>query len=474
MLKNKFSFSRKFFENRICGSVFSKLTGAKDFYQSVWRLALPIAAQSFIMSALNMVDTIMVGQLGETEIAAVGLGNQIYFILYLYLSAVGGSASIFIAQLWGKKDIHDIRRFLGLSLLINFISGLFFFVTVALVPTAILSFFSADHNLINIGAEYLRITSISYLMVAVTTSYSAALRSMEEVKLPMRVNAFALLLNAVLNYLLIFGKLGLPALGIRGAAIGTVIARCLEMLVLTAAVYGGKYLIAAKPREMFRFSGDLVKRFVATASTVVTKDMIWAVGVTLYAAVYGRMGTEVMAVMNIITTIRQLAFVLFIGLANACLIMVGKQIGAGEDKRAYSYGEKFLFLAVGFGLLTGVLVFSARGLLLAPYNISPDTVNRAGGVLTVFAVILFIIVFNMIAVVGIMRGGGDTMFTLVMDLIAVYFIGLPLAYLGGLVWQLPVEWVFALINVQEIFKMIVLMKRFITKKWINDLTHEVV
>ena len=456
-----------------CPGIFRKLLGDSNFYRIVLRLALPVTLQSFIMSALNMLDTIMVGQLGEMEIAAVGLSNQLYFNLHLYISAVCGSSSIFISQFWGKQDRSNIRRILGLSLLVNFVSALIFFLAGALIPDSILSLFSKDTELIELGSDYLRITSISYIMVAITATYSAALRSMEEVKLPMRASVIGLSANAILNYLLIFGHLGFPRLGVIGAAIGTIISRLLEMSILLFATYGYRYLDISKFMEMFRIPKELVKRYFTTSSVVVAKDMIWAIGMTMYMAIYGRMGTEVVAVLNIVSTIRQLATVFFIGLANACLIMVGKEIGAGDEEKAYVYSERFLIITALLGILMGGVLFFFKDLILLPYNVSAATMSYAVEVLLVLSCILFMSVFNMVGIVGVLRSGGDAMFCLLLDLIAVYIIGLPLAYLGGLVWHLSIGWVFALVNLQEVYKMVLVVKRFVTRKWINNLVNDV-
>jgi putative MATE family efflux protein len=458
-----------FFQNMVSPKLFSD----SKFYKIVFRLALPVTLQSFIMASLHMVDNIMVGQLGETPIAAVGLSNQVYFNLHLYINAVAGSCSIFISQFWGKKDRVSIRRILGLGLIVNFVSAFLFFLAGALIPEKILALFSDDPELISIGVDYLRITAFSYVMMAITATYSAALRSMEEVKLPMRASLIGLSINAVLNYVLIFGHFGFPKLGVSGAAIGTVIARLVEMGILLTATYGYKYLNIAKFKEMFRLPTDLVKRYFGMSSVVVAKDMVWAIGMTVYMGIYGRMGTEVVAVINITNTIRQLAMVFFIGLANACLIMVGKEIGSGDEEKAYIYSERFLLMTVVIGLFMGAVVFSLKDLLLLPYKISAETAAIAVRVLSVFSVIFFATVFNMVGIVGVLRSGGDATFCLIMDVVAVYVIGLPLAYLGGLVWGLTIYWVFALVNIQEFFKMFLVVKRFITRKWINNLVKEV-
>ncbi len=448
------------------------LLADQDFYKSFFKLALPITVQYFISASLNLVDNIMVGQLGTIELAAGGLANQVYFLLLLFLLGISGGASIFAAQFWGKKDLPNTRRILGLGLMISGGASLLFFLISVFNSQAILRLFSQDRSVIELGAEYLRITSFTYPMTAITACYAAVLRSIGEVKLPMRVNLIAIVINTVLNYLLIFGHFGLPQLGVAGAAIATLIARLVETAVLLAASFHHPNRLASKPAEMFRISVLLTKRFISTTGIVVAKDLIWALGMVLYMVIYARMGTEVVASINIVSTTRQLLFVLFNGIAGACLVMVGNQIGAGDEPKAFLYSKRFLIITTITGIFTGILTALGNGLILAPYKITASVFQQSQAILLMNALFLPATVINMVAVVGILRSGGDIMFCLIMDLVAVYLIGMPLAILGQSVWNYPVEGVFVLISLQEIFKMVLCLKRFLSKRWINNLVND--
>ena len=448
------------------------LLGDREFYKIFFKLAIPITIQHFVSASLNLVDNIMVGQLGAVELAAVGLANQVYFLLILFLLGVSGGASIFAAQFWGKQDLKNIRKILGLSLLISGAAAFFFFLISLLNSQTIMGFFSTDRQVIELGAEYLSITSFTYLMTAITVCYAAVLRSTGEVRLPLLVNFIGILINTVLNYLLIFGILGLPKLGVAGAAIATVIARLVETAVLLFVSYRHKYIVAAKPWEMFEIPVVLAKRFVTTTGLVVAKDLIWAFGMVLYMTIYAKMGTEVVASINIVFTISQLITVLFNGIAGACLVMVGNQIGSGDETRAFLYSKRFLMITIIIGVYMGVLTVLGSSLLLAPYKITTAVFQQSQALLFVYAVFLPLTVFNMVTVVGVLRSGGDIMFCLIMDLVAVYLIGMPLAIFGQSVWHYPVEGVFALITLQEVFKMALCLQRFVSKRWINNLVNE--
>lgn len=453
--------------------MFKDLFGDGTFYKTFFKLAIPVTIQYFVTASLNLVDNIMVGQLGAVELASVGLANQVYFLLLLFLLGVSGGASVFTAQFWGKRDLKSIHRVLGLSLIISGAAALIFFVISVFNSHAILRLFSDDQPVIHLGAQYLRITSISYVMTAITACYSAVLRSSGEVKLPMRVNVIAIITNTVFNYILIFGNFGAPKLGVAGAAIATLIARLIETTILLTASYRHEYVVNSKFTEMFIIPADLVKRFVNTTSGVVVKDFIWAFGMVLYMIVYAKMGTDVVASINIVSTVRQLMTVLFNGIASACLVMVGNKIGAEDYSTAFSYSKRFLLLTTMVSIVMAILTVLGSSFILSPYNISPAVFKQARAILCILALYMPITVIDMVAIVGVFRSGGDVTFCLVMDLVAVYFIGLPLGFLGQAVWHLPIEGVFALFSSQEIFKFILCTKRFISKRWINNLVRDI-
>ncbi|MGE5604324.1 MAG: MATE family efflux transporter [Bacteroidota bacterium] len=448
------------------------LLGDGEFYRVFFKLAIPVTIQYFVSASLNLVDNIMVGQLGATELAAVGLANQVYFLLILFLLGISGGASIFAAQFWGKRDLPNIRRILGLSLLISGSAAVLFFLVSIINSRAILGLFSQDRPVVELGAEYLRITSFTYLLTAVTACYAAVLRSIGEVKLPMRVNLIAINTNTVLNYLLIFGNFGLPKLGVAGAAFASLIARLVETAILLTVSFRHPYKLSSKPWEMFRIPAALTKSFINTTGTVVAKDLIWALGMVLYMAIYAKMGTEVVASINIVTTVRQLFFVLFNGIAGACLVMVGNQIGAGDEPKAFLYSKRFLLITTIAGVLMGILTVFGSSLILAPYKISATVFQQSQAILYMSAIFLPATVINMVAIVGVFRSGGDIMFCLIMDLVAVYGIGMPLAILGQSVWNYPIEGVLALVSLQEVFKLALCLKRFISKRWINNLVND--
>jgi putative MATE family efflux protein len=448
------------------------LIGDRSFLRRFFQLAVPVTLQYFFAASLNLVDNVMVGQLGAVELAAVGLANRVYFLLLLFLLGVSGGASIFASQLWGQRDVASIRKILGLSVSIAGTAGLLFFGAGAFASVPILRIFSDDPAVVAEGSRFLAISSVSFVMLAITSCYAAVLRSTGEVKLPMMVNVVALVVNTALNYVLIFGLFGMPRLGVAGSAIATVIARAVETAALLWFSYSRRLVVAARLSELTGISADLARRFVLATGTVVTKDMIWAVGVTIYMAIYARMGTDVVASLQIVFTIQQLATVFFNGISSAALVMVGNRIGAGDERSAYAYAKRFLVITLLVGAAIGLLTVLGSGLILAPYRVPAQVTADARSLLFVFAAFLAISTFNTVAVVGVLRAGGDTLFCLIMDLVAVYVIGMPFAVIGALVLKLPVATVFACVTLQEVFKFALCLKRVISRRWINNLVSD--
>lgn len=441
----------------------------REFYKLLFKLAIPLALQNLIASSLNMVDTIMIGQLGEEQIAAVGLANQIFFLLNLFLFGVCSGAAIFTAQYWGKQDIAGIHKVLGIGLCLGIVTAGVFCLIAFFIPEKALRVFTEDYSVIALGSQYLKIVSLSYVATAVTFVYAFILRSTGQVKLPMIISAASLGFNSLLNYMLIFGHFGFPVLGVQGAAIATVAARILEMVVLLVAIYAGKYAPAAKLNEMFNFSMDFVKPFLFTTIPVILNEALWSLGVTMYMIVYARMGTEVVASANIASTIERLAMVLFIGMGHASSVMVGNQIGASDEEKAYLYARKLAVLGPFLGIFMGGALIITSGWILSVFNVSLVVRNATHKILFVLALIMPIKIFNMINIVGILRSGGDTKFSLFLDTCGVWLIGVPLAFIGGLVLHLPIQWVYVLVVLEEVVKCIIGVNRLKSKKWINNL-----
>ena len=445
----------------------------REFIRSMLALALPVAFQQLITASLNMIDVLMVSQLGETSVAALGLANQIFFLLILFLFGVTSGMSIFTAQYWGKGDVENIRRVLGICLAIAVAVAAAFTLAATLIPQRLMSFYTEDQAVIQLGSDYLRIVGLSYIPMAITVSYIAVLRSITFVKITVIVSVLALGLKTILAYLLIFGVGFFPELGVRGAAIGTAVGWSFECILLIVLVYLLRTPLAANPLSYFRFDRPFAMNVLRTSMPAAINEVLWSVGITSYNAVYARIGTDAIAAVNINATIEELMFVLFIGLGNACAVMVGNKIGAGEKEIAFEYGRRFLIIGVTVAVMGGAIVFSMREVVISRLpEISPSAADNLRGLMFVFATSAWLKMVNFILFIGTMRAGGDTRYAMFTELFSIWAIGVPAALIGGFVLHLPVYEVYALVLLEEAAKAVIVLRRYLSRLWIHDLVNE--
>jgi putative MATE family efflux protein len=441
------------------------------FIRDMLALAIPVAFQQFITASLSMMDVLMVGQLGETSVAALGLANQIFFLLILFLFGVTSGMAIFTAQYWGRGDVENIRKVLGICLVIAVSVAIGFTLAASLIPQMLMSFYTEDREVIRLGSEYLRIVSVSYIMMAITVSYISVLRSITMVKLTVFVAVIALGLKTILAYLLIFGIGIFPELGVRGAAIGTAFGWTFECILLLVLVYTRKTPLAANPLTLFRFSRPFALTVLKTSMPAAINEVLWSLGITTYNAVYARIGTDAIAAVNINATIEELVFVLFIGLGNASAVMVGNKIGAGGKDMAFEYGRRFLILGVALAIMGGMIVLTVRDTVIGLYPLSPSGVIDLYGLMTVYAFSSWLRVFNFMLFIGALRAGGDTRYSMFIELFSIWMVGVPAALIGGFVLQFPVYGVYALVLLEEAVKAVIVFRRFLSRKWIHDLVN---
>src|SRR6185503_14818082 len=443
----------------------------KQFFRAMLALALPVAFQLLITAGLNMMDVLMVGQLGETAVAALGLANQIFFLLILFLFGVTSGMSIFTAQFWGKGDTEHIHHVLGICLIVSVSVGLLFSLAATLIPENLMKFYTEDPEVIRLGSDYLRIVGMSYVMTAISVSYISILRSITFVKLTVVVSVLALIIKTSIAYLLIFGIGDLPALGVRGAAVGTTVGWIFECVLLLILVYAFKTPLAANLFSFVKFNREFLFKVLRSSMPAAANEVLWSVGITTYNAVYARIGTDAIAAVNINATIEELLFVLFIGLGNACSVMVGNKIGEGKKDLAFEYGRRFTIIGVIFAIAGGVFVISIRDVVAGLYELSPSALQNLYGLMLVYSLSIWLRVFNFMLFIGALRAGGDTRYAMFTELFSIWLIGVPSALIGGFVLHLPVYGVYTMVLLEEAIKAIIIFKRFLSRKWIHDLVN---
>jgi putative MATE family efflux protein len=441
----------------------------KEFLKRLIKLGGPIMLQNLFSVLGNSVTTFMTGLLGDLPIAAAGLNSQLYFILMLVQFGVSSGCSLFTAQFWGKKDRESVLKTLGVSLLLGLVVGTVFMLIAIFLPRQFLNLFTQNEEVIAIATGLLRIVGFSYLFTPVIFTYAFILRSTDQVRLPMAASIVGVTLNILLGYGLVFGKFGLPMMGVNGAAVSLLAARIVETLVLVFLVYQRKTPLAAPLKQIFSFDRAFVQKVLHRALPVISNELIWGLGITAYNAIFARLGVESYAAVAIRITVEDIAFVPFSGLTNACAIIVGNAIGSGHQEKAQGYVRQAVTINLVMGISIGAAVFFGRGLILNYFNISETTRGLAMNILAVLAGVMWMRSSNFIFFIGMMRAGGDTRFAWVMDVISLWGIGVPLALVGAFVLRLPVYHVYLLVMAEEALKFVVSIFRYRSKRWIHNL-----
>lgn len=435
-------------------------------------IAIPIILQMLLTNGLSFIDTMMIGRLGEIEVAAVGLANQMFFLVFLIFFGITSGTGIFVAQFWGDKDYKGIHQVVGLSLVSTMLFAIPFALVSWIFPHELMRIFTPDPAVIELGAAYLRIIAPSYIFSGITFSYGMALRSVERPKIPLLATAISMGLNTVLNLILIFGLMGFPALGVQGAATATLISRGVELLVVMVLIYARRLPVAASIREYLSFDRALVKRFLVTAGPVLLNEIAWSLGMVVYKLVFARMGTDVIAAANITESIQGLFFVVLIGTGNTAAIMIGKKIGEAKLDDANRFARHFIIQALLIGTALGVLMSATAPAVVLLLRMSPDTIKLVMTTLIALGVLIPIKAFNIHMIVGVLRSGGDTTYSFITELVGVWAIGVPIALVAGLVLDFSLPLVYLLVGLEEVFKFIVTAVRLKSGRWINDLTRK--
>lgn len=440
----------------------------RPFYRQLLVLAAPIMLQNFIASSLNMFDTLMIGQLGENEVAAVGVANQVFFLFNLVANGAAAGCSIFLSQFWGGGDRRSVHKVVGLGLLMNLCIGLLFTGAACAFPGPIIGLFSDDQAVISLGIEYLLLAALSYAFTSVSFLLAGAMRSVGKAWPPMIISAGAVLVNIALNQVFIFGELGAPAMGVRGAALATLIARVVEMALMLVFCFLPSSPLRGRLREYISFTPAFTGKVLLKTLPILLNESCWAVGTMLYVRAYGHIGTHAIAASQICNTVQNLFMVACFSLASSSLVMIGNQIGAGRREQAVIYSRRFSKLALLVGLILGIAVALSAPAILTLFKVSEQAARAAVAMLRIFSLIAPIRVLNVVLIVGVFRGGGDAGFSLAAEGVTMWTIGVPLAFLGAVTLRLPVEQVVLLITLEEIVKCVIALFRLRSNRWLHE------
>jgi putative MATE family efflux protein len=429
-----------------------------------------MALQNLISTSLNLTDNLMVGQLGEKALGALALANQLTFLAILFLYGIGSGAAVFASQYWGARDLGGVRRTQGAVLVLAVVPALVFGALCSLFPEVLLGFYTNDPETRALGATYLRISGLGFPLIAVTIGFSMLLRSTGQVRIPLVMTVIALVVNISLNYLLIFGWGPVPALGVAGSALGTVVARLVEATGIVALSYGLGTANAGRLGELFHFSRAFLKKFLTVGLPVLVNDFGWALGMTTLMAVYAHLGSASLAAVSITDTLGQFLALFLFASVNATATVTGNLVGAGRLFRTRLLVRRTLRFAVALGIVLGLILLASSPWLPGLFRIGPEARSLASATLVVFA---FLLPFRSLLyhqTVGLFRGAGDTKFPMVLEVGGVWLLGLPPALLVAQVFHGPVWAVFAAAVANEAFLAVGATFRFRNVGWIKPVT----
>ncbi|MDD3335841.1 MAG: MATE family efflux transporter [Eubacteriales bacterium] len=445
----------------------------RAFSRNVLIVALPMVLQQLLEASLHIVDGLMVSALGDMAYSAVTQANRYTFLFNLFCFGACTGSAIYLSQYWGARDIKRMHWSMGLSMGFALLISLLFSAGGMFFAPLIVNCFLQPGESFELAVRYLRIVSLGYLFTGISGVYATAIKSAERTYLPMLAGMAGIVCNTVMNYALIFGKLGFPAMGVEGAALATVLSAFVTMAINIGFAYGKHLPAGAKLREWLCRDRVFIVKYVKTVIPVILNEGFWALGTTMYSVYYGRMGDSAVATMGVCNTINDLVWVAIFAMMNATAIIVGKTLGTGDKVKAYLYSKRMIACAMLSGIVLGVLVTVLRWPLVNLFSgLSYEVREKAQLILVLGAATIWFRSFNTINIVGVLRSGGDTLFSLILDVGSLWVVGVPIVGLAALVFHWPLEYVYLCTLLEEAVKMAIGIPHFKKKQWMNVLTEQ--
>lgn len=443
----------------------------KHFYKRVLAIMLPVAVQQAINMGVNMMDTIMLGSFGEVQLSASSLANSFYSIFQIFCMGITASCSILISQHWGAGQIKQVKQVFALSMRLTAFFGAIFTLITWLAPGAIMRVFTPEEDVIAAGVGYLQITVFIYLIHGFGLVTSQLMRSVGQASLGLYVSIISFAVNVFANWVFIFGNLGAPRMEIRGAALGTLIARTTELIATFVYVLFLDKKLRLRVRDFFqKIPGELMSRYWKVGLPALCSDAMLSFGRTATSVIIGRMGSTAVAANSIVQVIDRLLTVVIQGISNAASIVIGHTIGAGDKHKAQQQGETLFLIAFGISLISAVVFLLIGPATLGLYNITEETRILTQRLMITYS---FLIIFQCIGSVmtkGVLRGGGDTRFLLIADVVFLWVVSVPLGYVAGIVLGLPIFITSVFLRMDDIIKSVWCVSRLNSGKWIHEVT----
>ena len=414
-----------------------------------------------------MVDNIMVGFLGETELAAVGVGSQLFMVHYLVLFGILSGSATFMAQFYGTKDMGNIRKVIGFDFTLLAVLGAVLFILVNCFTDSILSVYTEDPAVKALAAQYVRINSLSFLLLAVSSPLEMAFKATQQVRIPMLISNVIFFTNIAINYVLIFGKLGFPKMGVAGAAIGTISSRIIEVIMNSLFAFRTRNEFCGKVRSYFGWDRELVKRIIKNATPTTINEFFWSFGQTMYVAAFSRISTTAYAAYQAANSIFNIFNFAAFSIGDAALILIGEKLGEGDMDYTWKLSKHLIKASLLAGLIIGTITILLSQPLSGIFKLTDMGKMYTRYILIVFGATMAADLFNGLQIAGILRAGGDTKFAMISESACIWLVAVPLAFTASLVWHLPVHLALLVTRTEMIIRGTILAKRYLSKKWMN-------
>ena len=443
------------------------------FYKSFFKMMLVVAFQNLVAYSVNMLDNIMLGSYSQTALSGAATVNQIFFVVSQLAIAIGNSLVVMSSQYWGKKDTDKIRRATAIAVFYTAAASAIVFILCTVLNSRLLGIFTSDQEIIREGTIYLGILKWTFVFYLFSSLFIAMLRSVEIVRISFVISVISLIINGTINYTLIFGKFGFPEMGIRGAAIGTLVARTVELLIVIFYVAKADKKIrffGKNPFADFKLKGSMTGEFLKISTPAVISKLAWSISTPVQTALLGYLSADAIAANSVATTFFQYLKVTVVAIASSSAVMIGKSIGEGNEEKVKAEARTLSVIDLCVGCLLGFLLFMFRGQLLSYYNLTEQAKIYADHFIIIMSLVMVTMSYQMPVSTGILEGGGDVKFHMYLNIISVWVIVIPLSFLAVFVWNLPAEWIVIIVQSDQIFKCLPIFIRFRSYKWIHKIS----
>lgn len=447
-------------------------TKDRSFYKSLFHMLIIVALQNIVAYSVNMADNIMLGSYSQNALSGAATVNQVFFMVQQFALAIGNSLVVLASQYWGENRTEPIRKLSGIALRLGIICSAVIIIICAFFPDWLLGIFTNSPEIIAEGKMYLTLIQWTFVLFILTNVLMAVLRSVGTVKISFYISVVSLIVNVAINYCLIFGRFGLPEMGIRGAAVGTFVARILEFAIVLIYILKIDKKLHLFQKELFLIDKELRRDYTKVCIPIMCSQVLWGVSVPMQTAILGHLSADAIAANSVATTFYQYLKVIVIAMSSTSAVMIGNAIGRGDMKRIKSDSRTLAVIDVLIGLVLGIALILMRRPLLSMYNLSDNATTMALHLIVIMGFIMVGMSYQMPVSFGIIQGGGDAKFTMKMNMISTWCIVMPLSFMAAFWWKLPVELVVIIIQSDQIFKGLPTFIRMRSYKWIKKLTRE--